>query len=72
MLHMCTRCPECTGGAGYAFDAETGPRAVFARFFGTANPYEALSGEVRGQEEGSTSCPAHALYNPSRRAVPVC
>ena len=26
----------------YAFDAVGGPRAVFARFFGTANPYEAL------------------------------
>ncbi|GBF89666.1 hypothetical protein Rsub_02836 [Raphidocelis subcapitata] len=33
------------GGEGeepYAFDWEAGPAAVFARFFGTANPYEAL------------------------------
>ncbi|KAI8474951.1 MAG: radial spoke protein 16 [Monoraphidium minutum] len=26
----------------YAFDAHAGPRAVFERFFGTSNPYEAL------------------------------
>jgi DnaJ-class molecular chaperone len=34
------------GGGGYSFDAQEGPKAVFARFFGTANPYEALSGGV--------------------------
>ena len=29
----------------YAFDTQAGPRAVFERFFGTHNPYEALEGE---------------------------
>jgi hypothetical protein len=31
------------GGGGYSFDVEQGPKAVFSRFFGTANPYEALN-----------------------------
>lgn len=33
------------GEEPYAFDAKAGPRAVFERFFGTANPYEALEGK---------------------------
>lgn len=33
------------GGGAYSFDAEQGPKAVFSRFFGTANPYEALNGK---------------------------
>lgn len=32
-----------SGGGGYNFDVEQGPKAVFNRFFGTANPYEALN-----------------------------
>jgi hypothetical protein len=32
------------GGGSYSFDAAQGPPAVFNRFFGTANPYEALNG----------------------------
>jgi hypothetical protein len=32
------------GGYSYSFDAAQGPKAVFSRFFGTANPYEALNG----------------------------
>jgi hypothetical protein len=34
-----------TDGGSYVFDAAAGPQAVFARFFGTSNPYEALSCE---------------------------
>ena len=32
-------------GALYHFDPELTPQQVFSRFFGTANPYEALDGE---------------------------
>jgi len=34
-------------GGIYQFDPELGPPQVFARFFGTANPYEALDGEYK-------------------------
>ena len=37
--------PLAAGGGCYSFDPEQGPKAVFSRFFGTANPYEALNGE---------------------------
>lgn len=37
------QCTQSAGGGSYVFDGETGPQHVFARFFGTSNPYEALN-----------------------------
>lgn len=34
---------DASGAQSYAFDQLTGPQRVFGRFFGTHNPYEALS-----------------------------
>ena len=39
------RCPAGIKGGSYSFSSEKGPDEVFARFFGTLNPYEALQGE---------------------------
>jgi hypothetical protein len=37
--------PAHAGEEPYEFDPKVGPRAVFERFFGTGNPYEALQGK---------------------------
>ena len=37
--------PAGIKGGSYSFDIVKGPDEIFARFFGTLNPYEALQGE---------------------------
>ena len=37
--------PAGIKGGSYSFNIEKGPDEIFARFFGTLNPYEALQGE---------------------------
>jgi hypothetical protein len=46
----CLRVSVRTGVKGpmYHFNPEEGPKAVFERFFGTNNPYEALESEQGG------------------------
>ncbi len=45
--YVCAVPPAGVKGGFYHFDPDVTPTAVFARFFGTANPYEALDGERR-------------------------
>ena len=37
--------PAGIKGGSYSFDLDKGPDEIFARFFGTLNPYEALQGD---------------------------
>lgn len=43
-----------TTGGSYSFNIEMGPDEVFARFFGTLNPYEALQGISSSFEQMTT------------------
>lgn len=53
-LFVCTCVHLPAGGGSYTFDVEQGPTSVFSRFFGTANPYEALNGEEQQCDRLST------------------
>lgn len=44
---MCAYARAGLKGGIYIFDPEVTPQQVFSRFFGTANPYEALDGELK-------------------------
>ena len=49
--------PAGIKGGTYSFDTEKGPDEIFARFFGTLNPYEALQGECACLQQQADALP---------------
>lgn len=62
--HLKTQCGEDGLQPLYHFDAETTPSAVFARFFGTNNPYEAF--KALSEKFESLTSPVKPAQSPDK------